>query len=74
MNGNDNNDGNNNGRVGPLANEQVIANLPGNVIAQIDAVVGSEFTDREDFLRAAVRHYLEYLQHIQLTTQQSNIG
>lgn len=35
--------------------------LPTNILAQIDAQVGSSFVDREDFIRAAVRRYLEYL-------------
>lgn len=59
--------------VGPTANDQLTVSLPANVIAQIDAVVGSEFTDRDDFMRAAVRHYLEYLQHVQRTTQRTDL-
>jgi len=59
--------------VGPTANDQLTVSLPANVIAQIDAVVGSEFTDRDDFVRAAVRHYLEYLQHVQRTTPRTDI-
>lgn len=59
--------------AGPLANDQLTVSLPANIIAQIDAVVGSEFTDRDDFMRAAVRHYLEYLQRIQRTTQRTDI-
>lgn len=42
--------------------EQVKITLPTNVMTQIDAQVGSEFTDRDDFMRAAARHYLDYLQ------------
>lgn len=38
--------------------------LPANLIAQIDAQVGSAFVDREDFIRSAVRRYLEYLQSV----------
>lgn len=38
--------------------------LPANLIAQIDAQVGSTFVDREDFIRSAVRRYLEYLQSV----------
>lgn len=64
-------DGNNN--LGPTASDQITVDLPANIIAQIDAVVGSEFADRQDFLRSAVRHYLEYLQHVQ-TTRPTDIG
>ncbi|MBX6334604.1 ribbon-helix-helix protein, CopG family [Candidatus Saccharibacteria bacterium] len=60
--------------VGPVSNDQLTVSLPANLIAQIDAVVGSEFTDRDDFIRAAVRHYLEYLQHVQRTTKPTDIG
>lgn len=38
--------------------------LPTNLLAQIDAQVGSTFVDREDFIRSAVRRYLEYLQSV----------
>ncbi len=38
--------------------------LPTNLLAQIDAQVGSTFVDREDFTRSAVRRYLEYLQSV----------
>lgn len=42
--------------------EQITVTLPTNVMTQIDAQVGSEFTDRDDFIRTAARHYLDYLQ------------
>jgi len=42
--------------------EQLTLTLPANLMAQIDAQVGGEFTDREEFIRAAIRRYLEYLQ------------
>lgn len=42
--------------------DQITIDLPSNIMAQIDAQVGVEFVDRADFIRAAVRHYLEYLQ------------
>lgn len=44
------------------ANDRITMALPSNLIAQIDAQVGGEFTDREDFVRTAVRRYLDYLQ------------
>lgn len=45
------------------ASDQIMVSIPGNLMAQIDAQVGSEFADRSDFVLAAVRHYLEYLQN-----------
>jgi metal-responsive CopG/Arc/MetJ family transcriptional regulator len=42
--------------------DQVAVALPANMLAQIDAQVGSGFVDRQEFIRAAVRHYLEYMQ------------
>lgn len=54
--------------------DRLTVSLPANMIAQIDAVVGSQFTDRDDFLRAATRHYLEYLQQIQRSTQRTDMG
>ena len=39
--------------------------LPANLVAQIDAQVGGGFVDREEFIRAAVRHYIEYLRETQ---------
>ncbi len=47
-----------------LAGEQVTVTLPSNLLAQIDAQVGGSFVDREDFLRSAARHYIEYLQSL----------
>jgi metal-responsive CopG/Arc/MetJ family transcriptional regulator len=45
--------------------ETISCALPGNLIAQIDAQVGSSFVDREEFIRAAIRHYLDYLRSAQ---------
>jgi Arc/MetJ-type ribon-helix-helix transcriptional regulator len=39
--------------------------LPANLIAQIDAQVGGAFTDRDDFIRSAVRYYLEHIRETQ---------
>lgn len=44
--------------------EAVTITLPSNLLAQIDAQIGGDFVDREDFMRAAARHYLEYEQSI----------
>jgi metal-responsive CopG/Arc/MetJ family transcriptional regulator len=44
-----------------LNTEKMNITIPGNMLAQIDAQIGSGFTDREEFMRAAARHYLEYL-------------
>lgn len=41
---------------------QITVNVPGNLMAQIDAQVGSNFVDRDEFIRAAIRHYIEALQ------------
>ena len=41
---------------------QVSVTIPGTLLAQIDAFVGSSFVDRDEFVRAAIRHYVEYLQ------------
>lgn len=41
---------------------QISVTVPGTLIAQIDAFVGSSFVDRDEFVRAAIRHYIEYLQ------------
>ena len=42
--------------------DQITVMLPGNLLAQVDAQVGSNFVDRDEFVRAAVRHYVEFLQ------------
>jgi metal-responsive CopG/Arc/MetJ family transcriptional regulator len=39
--------------------ERVTVALPSNILAQIDAQIGSQFADRDDFMRAAARHYLD---------------
>lgn len=44
-----------------LSTDTITVALPSNIIAQIDAQVGGGFVDREDFVRSAARHYLEYL-------------
>lgn len=41
---------------------QISVTVPGTLLAQIDAFVGSSFVDRDEFVRAAIRHYVEYLQ------------
>ena len=49
----------------PDANSDLVkVVLPANLLAQIDAQVGATFVDREDFIRSAVRRYLEYLQSV----------
>lgn len=42
--------------------DRLTITLPGNLLAQVDAQVGSNFVDRDEFVRAAVRHYVEFLQ------------
>lgn len=42
--------------------DRITVTLPGNLLAQIDAQVGSNFVDRDEFVRAAVRHYVESIQ------------
>lgn len=44
--------------------DRVQVTLPGTMLAQIDAQVGGGFVDREEFIRSAVRHYVEYLQSV----------
>ena len=39
--------------------EKVTVEIPGNMLAQIDAQVGHQFTDRDDFMRSAARYYLD---------------
>ena len=43
-----------------IATENVSVDVPANMLAQIDALVGGGFVDRQEFIRAAIRHYLEY--------------
>lgn len=45
-----------------LGTDKITLTLPANMLAQIDAQVGSGFVDREEFIRSSVRHYLEYMQ------------
>lgn len=44
-----------------LNSDQFTVTIPGNLMTQIDAQVGAEFVDRNDFILAASRHYLDYL-------------
>ena len=44
-----------------MSSDQMQITLPSNLMAQIDAQVGAEFADREDFLRAAARFSLDHL-------------
>lgn len=57
-----------------LSSDQLLVTLPANLLAQIDALVGGEFIDREDFIRAAVRRYLEYMQETQTRRSATDIG
>lgn len=59
---------NNDSSVGENA-ESINVAIPTNLIAQIDAQVGGAFTDRDDFVRSAVRYYLEHIRD----TQESGI-
>jgi metal-responsive CopG/Arc/MetJ family transcriptional regulator len=43
-----------------MSTESVTITLPSNLLAQI----GGDFIDREDFIRPAARHYLEYEQPV----------
>ena len=52
---------------------QITVTLPGNLMAQVDAQVGSNFVDRDEFIRAAVRHYIEYIQ-MSTANPSQNIG
>ncbi|MBX4191084.1 ribbon-helix-helix domain-containing protein [Candidatus Saccharibacteria bacterium] len=56
-----------------LNTEKMKIIMPGNMLAQIDAQIGGGFTDREEFMRAAARHYLEYLRALN-DTGDSSIG
>lgn len=47
-----------------MSTESVTITLPSNLLAQIDAQIGGDFIDREDFIRSAARHYLEYEQSV----------
>lgn len=52
----------------PSGEEKVVVTIPGNLIAQIDAQVGSAFVDRAGFIRSAVRQCLEHIRETQGTT------
>lgn len=45
--------------------EKVTVDIPANLIAQMDAQIGSVFVDRAEFMRAAVRYYLDYIRESQ---------
>jgi metal-responsive CopG/Arc/MetJ family transcriptional regulator len=51
--------------------DKITLDLPSNLIAQIDAQIGSEFADRADFMRAATRHYLEHMQNRSIIEMQN---
>lgn len=55
------------------ATEQFALTLPPNLVAQIDAQVGSGFVDRQEFIRSAVRHYLAYLQSVNIANNQGTV-
>lgn len=57
----------------PTGDDVIAVSLPANLLAQIDAQVGAAFADREDFVRAAVRSYLEHMQESQ-GTQPTDMG
>lgn len=42
--------------------ERLTVTMPTKLVVQIDAQVGSEFIDRDDFMQAASKHYIDYLQ------------
>jgi Arc/MetJ-type ribon-helix-helix transcriptional regulator len=60
-------------QVEPQSEDKVTVMLPANLLAQIDAQVGSAFVDRDDFMRAAVRYYLEHI-HESQSAPPSDIG
>jgi metal-responsive CopG/Arc/MetJ family transcriptional regulator len=55
-------------------NDQIKVTLPSNMVAQIDAQVGGGFVDREEFIRSAIRHYVEYLQEVDSASSGRAIG
>lgn len=62
-----------NPQVGPSSEDKLTVTLPSNLLAQIDAQIGSAFVDREDFMRAAVRFYLEHI-HATQSAPPADIG
>lgn len=56
-----------------LNDETVNINIPGTMLAQIDAQVGAGFVDREEFIRSATRYYLDHLREAN-DTKNSLIG
>ena len=57
-----------------IAADQLTITMPANLLAQIDAHVGGGFVDRQEFIRGAIRHYLEYLQSVSSTGQRTIVG
>jgi metal-responsive CopG/Arc/MetJ family transcriptional regulator len=47
-----------------LDSERLTVTIPATMLAQIDAQIGGGFVDRDEFIRAATRHYLEYQREI----------
>ena len=54
--------------------DQLTVTMPATLLAQIDAHVGGGFVDRQEFIRGAVRHYVEYLQAVSSNTQGNIVG
>jgi Arc/MetJ-type ribon-helix-helix transcriptional regulator len=42
--------------------KRVTVALPSHVLEQIDATIGSQFANRDDFMRAAARFYLDSME------------
>lgn len=61
-------------RNGITDDDQIKITLPTNLLAQIDAQVGSQYSDREDFIRSAVRRQLEYVQESQTRNPSVDVG
>lgn len=51
----------------PTSDDTIQVALPSNLTTQIDAQIGSAFIDRDDFIRSAVRFYLEHIRQTQGT-------
>jgi len=59
--------------TGGAGDNQLTVDVPTNLLVQIDAQVGTAFVDRAEFVRTAIRQYLEYIQESQNATP-SDIG
>jgi metal-responsive CopG/Arc/MetJ family transcriptional regulator len=57
-----------------ISSEKITLAIPGNMLAQVDAQIGGGFVDRAEFIRAAIRHYLEDLGAEDAGRQGSVIG